>query len=48
MTPQDAINLLRLIREHREWDEQGEAYMLDADKLEQAVLDAVDDEPPAA
>lgn len=44
MTPQDAIRLIRLIREHREWDDQGEVYMIDADKLEQAVLDSVDQE----
>ena len=47
MTPEQIVELLRLIRKHRVWDEQGECWLIDADQLETAIL-GVDPEPAAA
>ena len=42
MSPQDAIELIKLIRERRQRDEQGESWLLDADELEDAILSSVE------
>lgn len=48
MTPAEAVELIRLVREHRKWDEQGEFYYVDADELEDAIIGRVKDEWVAA